>query len=40
VLLFREKLKATEVPESEQPRKSWAAVVQVLLSSNEFAFID
>jgi hypothetical protein len=40
VLLLREKLKSTDVPEAEQVRKAWAALVQVLLSSNEFAFVD
>jgi hypothetical protein len=40
VLLIREKLRSTEVPAEDRVRKAWAALVQVLFSSNEFAFVD
>jgi hypothetical protein len=40
LLLVREKLRSTDLPAEEHVRKSWAALGQVLLSCNEFAFID
>jgi hypothetical protein len=40
VLLVREKLRSTEVPPEEHVRKAWAALAQVLISSNEFVFVD
>jgi hypothetical protein len=40
VLLLREKLRSTDVPAEEHVRKAWAALAQVLVSSNEFAFVD
>jgi uncharacterized protein DUF1553 len=40
LLLLREKLKTTDVPAEEHVRKAWAVFAQVLLSSNEFAFVD
>jgi hypothetical protein len=40
VLLVREKLRSTEVPAQEHLRTAWASLVQVLISTNEFFFID
>jgi hypothetical protein len=40
MLLVREKLQTTDVPTEEHGRKAWAALCQVLICSNEFAFVD
>jgi hypothetical protein len=40
VLLVREKLQSTDVPAEEHVRRAWAALGQVLLSSNEFCTVD
>jgi Protein of unknown function (DUF1553) len=40
LLLIREKLRSTDLPAGEHLRTAWAAVGQVLMSSNEFAFIE
>jgi uncharacterized protein DUF1553 len=36
----REKLKGTGLPEAHHPQGAWASYVGVLLSSNEFIFVD
>jgi hypothetical protein len=36
----QEKLKETSNPEHQLPHKAWASYVRVLLSSNEFIFVD
>jgi hypothetical protein len=36
----REKLKSTSLPQTKHPQGAWASYVRVLLSSNEFIFVD
>ena len=36
----QEKLKETSNPEHQLPHMAWASYVRVLLSSNEFIFVD